>query len=339
MIREFRLSEPSARRGVSCDANGAFIGAIPLLKRLSERGKDWWAPRDSVRLSKQMALEFGLPIDMSRKAGGLRAICNALNDGDIVRAQIAAVLLGIPDAPASAKGKPSRDQMIKFIRDLDWSGMIKADWDPDEHPRWPAGSGQGGQFAPEGEGDGECNRTETARRRWMRRYNRDWPLDEKTGRKQDVAHIRARADGGGDEPENIRPLPHDEHVREHMERGDFSRWALRRGKNATSGPKSTPSADAKEQSETKVRSTGTTPKPSRVTKPSASQPSPPKSTPGTGAKEQPETNARSMRATPKASRATSPDAQPEPTPDAVPRTEEPTTLEEFLLEDPFFIPE
>ncbi len=40
--------------------------------------------------------------------------------------------------------------MIKFIRDLHWSGMLKADWDPDEHPRWPAGSpdSRGGQFAP-----------------------------------------------------------------------------------------------------------------------------------------------------------------------------------------------
>jgi hypothetical protein len=64
----------------------------------------------------------------------------------------------------------------------------------------------------------------------MRRYGRDWPKDAKTGRYQDVAHIPARADGGSDEPENIRPLPHDEHVREHMERGDFSIWAQRRGK-------------------------------------------------------------------------------------------------------------
>lgn len=42
--------------------------------------------------------------------------------------------------------------MIKLIRDLDRSGMLK--WDPDEHPRWPAGSsdGKGGEFAPKGEG-------------------------------------------------------------------------------------------------------------------------------------------------------------------------------------------
>ena len=90
---------------------------------------------------------------MSTKRGGLRVIANAFNDDDLARAQIATVLLGIPDPPQLSKRDRSRDQMIKLIRDLHWSGMLK--WDPDEHPRWPAGSsdGRGGQFAPKGEGD------------------------------------------------------------------------------------------------------------------------------------------------------------------------------------------
>ena len=42
--------------------------------------------------------------------------------------------------------------MIEFIRSLHWSGLIKTNWDPGEHPRWPAGAAdsQGGQFAPRG---------------------------------------------------------------------------------------------------------------------------------------------------------------------------------------------
>ena len=60
------------------------------------------------------------------------------------------MLLGIPDPPPLAKNADSKSEMIKFIRDLHWSGLIKRDWDPDFHPRWPAGApeSQGGQFAP-----------------------------------------------------------------------------------------------------------------------------------------------------------------------------------------------
>jgi len=117
-----------------------------------KNSKDEWHLRDCEELSKQIGVHYGLPIDMLSKTGGLRAIANALNESDVARAQIGTVLLGIPD-PLS-KRVCSRDQMIKLIRDLHWSGMIK--WDPDEHPRWPARSAdsKGGQFAPKGEGWG-----------------------------------------------------------------------------------------------------------------------------------------------------------------------------------------
>lgn len=154
MIREFRLSPRDQQAGVSCDENGAFVGDIPLLTRSSANGKDHWRPIDSKQLSEMIGSRFGFPIDMTRKIGGLTVIAKALNAGDIARAQIAALLFGIPDPPQFSKTANSRDAMIKFIRDLHWSGLIKADWDSDKHPRWPAGSpdSQGGQFAPKGDG-------------------------------------------------------------------------------------------------------------------------------------------------------------------------------------------
>lgn len=228
------------------------------MKRTNLHGKDRWEPRNHQQLSKQLSSDFGFPIHLSSKRGGLKAIANALNEGNVVRAQIATVLLAIPDPPPRSKGVGSRSDVIKFIRDLHWSGIIK--WDPDEHPRWPAGAAdnQGGQFAPKGEEDASFNRTRTARRRWMRTNNRDWPIDEKTGRPQDVAHIRARADGGSDEPNNIRPMPHDEHVQEHKQRGDFSRWAQRRGKGDAARATSTLEAEQKPQ--TAQRSTPKSPR-------------------------------------------------------------------------------
>jgi hypothetical protein len=108
---------------------GAFVGAIPILNRLRKNGKDEWRPRDCEQLSEQIGEHYGLPIDMSSKTGGVRAIAGALNEGDVARAQIATVLLGIPDPPALSKGACSRDALIRFIRDLHWSGLIKLDGD------------------------------------------------------------------------------------------------------------------------------------------------------------------------------------------------------------------
>ena len=154
MIREFRLSPPGKGRGVSCNAEGAFVCAIPLLARFQTNGNCEWQPRDCEELSDEIGEHYGVPVDMSSKAGGLKAIANALNKGNVARAQIATVLLGMPDPPSLSKSARSREQMIKLIRDLHWSGLIKADWDPDEHPRWPAGSPDsiGGDFSPKGQG-------------------------------------------------------------------------------------------------------------------------------------------------------------------------------------------
>jgi hypothetical protein len=115
-------------------------------------GKERWEPHDCGDLSKQLGGQFGLPVDFSSKSGGLKAISNALNEGDVARAQVATVLLGIPGPPPLVKGARPREALTKFIRDLHWSGMIKADWNPDEHPRWPADApdSQGERFAPKG---------------------------------------------------------------------------------------------------------------------------------------------------------------------------------------------
>jgi len=161
---EFHLSRLRTN-GVSCDADGAFVGAIPLLNRLQKGDKDAWHPRDCEELSEEISELYGLPVDISPKTGGLKAVANALNKGDVTRAQIATVLLGIPDVPPLSKDVRSRGRMIKLIRDLEWSGMLK--WDSDEHPRWPAGTPddkggkKGGKFAPKGEG-GETGASVTA---------------------------------------------------------------------------------------------------------------------------------------------------------------------------------
>jgi hypothetical protein len=158
LIHQFHLSPPG-NGGIFCDERGAFVGAVPMLARTRKNGKDEWQPRDGDDLSQEMSAQYGLPIDMSSKRGGLTAIAKALNEGDGARAQIATVLLGIPDPPSLSKGVPSRQEMIKLASDLHASGLLKADWDPDEHPRWPAKApdSQGGRFAPKGNGEADAS--------------------------------------------------------------------------------------------------------------------------------------------------------------------------------------
>jgi hypothetical protein len=84
-----------------------------------------------------MSAQCGPPIDMSLKTGGLKAIAKALNEGDIARAQIATVLLGVPDPLPLSKGAASRRQMIDLVRDLHWSGITC--WRGDR-PTEPAGN-------------------------------------------------------------------------------------------------------------------------------------------------------------------------------------------------------
>ena len=129
LIREFRLSEPG--HGISCDATGAFIGHLPLLKRSTASSTDLWEPCDPDELSRLVSADFGIPIDLSSRRGGLKAIAKALNEGDLPRAQIATLLLAIPDPPL-AKAAAPHDEIIRLIRDLCWSGLLKLD---DAKPR------------------------------------------------------------------------------------------------------------------------------------------------------------------------------------------------------------
>ncbi|WP_300574807.1 HNH endonuclease signature motif containing protein [Phenylobacterium sp.] len=64
-------------------------------------------------------------------------------------------------------------------------------------------------------------------RQWEKREGRPWPRDALTGRRYDVGHIKALADGGANTLENIEPIHPDAHRAHHTANGDYSRWGKR----------------------------------------------------------------------------------------------------------------
>ncbi len=98
-IRHFRLS-PMGGRGVSCNADGAFVGPVPLLKRTADfSGREAWVPRSTIALNADLGFCYGLPVDVASRADSLIAVARALNDGAILRAKIATLHSQFPDLP------------------------------------------------------------------------------------------------------------------------------------------------------------------------------------------------------------------------------------------------
>jgi len=157
--RFFRLADAPGT-GVSCNQNGLFVGETSLLKETHDHlGRPEWRARALADLNRDLSMRYGLPIDFSAKMPALAAIARSLGCRDLVQAQIATLLLQIPDPSKLSKTDPTSGELTVLARQLRESGLLKADWDPAKHPRWPAESPDsvGGQFAPSDAGAAEAS--------------------------------------------------------------------------------------------------------------------------------------------------------------------------------------
>jgi hypothetical protein len=105
----FQLADVPGER-LYCGAQGVFAGGVAQLKLVGNtNAKPEWRPRPTSELNRDLSKTYGLPIDSGAKVGGLSTIARALSRGDIALAQIATVLLRIPDPPVPARldGLPS----------------------------------------------------------------------------------------------------------------------------------------------------------------------------------------------------------------------------------------
>jgi len=127
-LRTFRLSLSRDDSGVSCNAQGFFARAIPLLERHGS-----WTARPIDRLNTELTACCRLPIDVSAKKGALALIANAFNRGDFAMAAIAAVQMQFLDPPGLGKTETIAE-LKNRAAELHRSGLPKV-WEESEHPR------------------------------------------------------------------------------------------------------------------------------------------------------------------------------------------------------------
>lgn len=134
-IMWFRLSPEPSSLGLCCRADGVTFAGTPLLRKT-------WAgleARSATELGFLFEAAFGFYGDDEAEtcAAGLRVIARALNDGDIVKAAIASVLLKLPEV--------TFDDATRLARADD---LLKANFDPsqprDESGQWTDDGGNGG---------------------------------------------------------------------------------------------------------------------------------------------------------------------------------------------------
>lgn len=129
---------------VECDEDGLRIAGFDLLEKQVFGTRSLWRVCALSVVENGLARAYGHEIDASQKLGGLRAVATALDDGDICLAQIAALLLRLPNPFKSPQPTAEKDVLGKTLHENGW--LLK-NWNPDLHPRAGAPPNPG-WFAP-----------------------------------------------------------------------------------------------------------------------------------------------------------------------------------------------
>ena len=113
---------------------GVFIGPeIALIRRNRHRGGQPFEVRPNGVIDAALSRLWGREIELRRHADALNGAMLALNRGDLALAKQIARGIALPPVPES----------------------LRKEWEESKHPRHPAGTPEGGEFAPtNGEGSG-----------------------------------------------------------------------------------------------------------------------------------------------------------------------------------------
>jgi hypothetical protein len=138
-VREFTLAGPKGDgRHAYVNKEGAFIGrGVPLLER---DAVGQWKPRDKAILERLFAKGYGSPVELGWRVTQLCYVAQALNKGDLARANVSLVRAELPPLPSAdhARAMARADGL-----------MLKYNPDWDEEPRVPEGGPGGGEWTSE----------------------------------------------------------------------------------------------------------------------------------------------------------------------------------------------
>jgi hypothetical protein len=123
-----------------------------------------WRPRPTEALNAELGAVYGVPIDLALKVSGLTAVAAALTRGDLVRAQLIALHLQLPEPSDLGKAARTPDEFVELVARLEASGLLAKTYDEQTHPRWPAGSpdSAGGRFTSTGSGSATASAGQAA---------------------------------------------------------------------------------------------------------------------------------------------------------------------------------
>jgi hypothetical protein len=139
----------SAEKGARCDASGAYLNNVPLLRRLPDhRGNVAWVPRGVAALNLDLSAGYCFSIDASRLAVDLCRVAAALNTAEVGVARMALELLQLPSFADRHDGRLDAAEQASLRAKLMKCGLLDGpsafrrynpNWpeEPrDEHGRW-----------------------------------------------------------------------------------------------------------------------------------------------------------------------------------------------------------
>ena len=118
--RPFRL-RPG---GIDCNLDGLTVGDVALLERDAQGA---WRRREDGDLNRELSALYGLALECAGLRGGLEVAATALANGDLARAQIATLLLRLPDPPTGLQESALKKRHL--AHDLAARGLLKFDAD------------------------------------------------------------------------------------------------------------------------------------------------------------------------------------------------------------------
>jgi hypothetical protein len=134
---KYKLSDEPGSFGLSCTTAGVTLAGVPLLQRVENR----LLPRPVAQVRWLIDQAYRGEFDAAGLMSGLDLVARSLNDGEMTRAMIAAVLLKLPALDWNGAARIAHAEAA--LAKIGFNPAEPRDW----RGRWTSGGGSGSQPA------------------------------------------------------------------------------------------------------------------------------------------------------------------------------------------------